>query len=509
RAEGGIDLSALSADSLRERRLDFLERFVDFRLKVRAARAAGYDQDSSYLDEIENYRDDLAGPYFTDAEILDGIIRDLYDKGQEEIEVSHLLLLANDETPPEDTLASFAAIQAIRDSIVTGQLTFREAAINNSEDPSVSRPEGQIGSGGDLNWLTAGRTVLPFEDAMYETPVGSVSEPVRSQYGYHLVYVTGRRPTPSEISASHILIRWPGDTAEDSAAVYNQIGAIQQRLASGESFDALATELSEDPGSAVNGGDLGTFGPGRMVPPFEAAAYALEAPGDVSEPVETRFGVHLIQLTGITPRPTFEEQYDDLKRQAQGLPRTSLKRLEVGREERVARGAEFFPDVIRQALAGLETDSTLVLAARGFGSAAADTFATLDGTAFTLDDLGLRVRGARINPGDDPVEAIVEFADETLTTLAVEAAIGSLEERNPEFARLFQGYAQGVLLFRIAEDSVWTRASEDSLGLQRVYDANRSAYQWPERRRVLAFRTPSDSLLRAVTADLDAGMAPE
>lgn len=509
RAEGGIDLASLSADSLRERRLDFLERYVDFRLKVRAARAAGYDQDSSYMAEIEDYRDDLAGPYFTDAEILDDIVRDIYEKSKEEIEVSHLLLLANDETPPEDTLARYNAIQAIRDSIVTGQITFREAAINNSEDPSVSRPEGQLGSGGDLNWLTAGRTVLPFEDAMYDTPVGSVSEPVRSQYGYHLVYVTDRRPTPSQISARHILIRWSGGTPEDSASTRAQIAAIQDRLGAGESFEALATELSEDPGSAERGGDLGTFGPGRMVAPFEAAAYALEAPGDVSGPVETQFGVHLIQLSGVTPFPSFEEQYDAIKRTAQGLPRTSLRRLEVGREERAARGAEFFPDAIRAALMGVEADSTVLFAARGFGDAAADTFATLDGTAYTLEDLGQRVRGARINTNDNAVEAIVDFADEVLTSLAVDAAVASLEDRNPEFARLFQGYAQGVLLFRIAEDSVWTKASEDSLGLQRVYEANRSQYRWPERRRILAFRTPGDSLLRAVEADLSAGMSPE
>ena len=509
RAESGLDLGALTPDSLRERRLDFLERYVDFRLKVRAARAAGYDQDSSYLAEVADYRDDLAGPYFTDAEILEGIIRDLYDKGAEQVEVSHILLLANEETAPEDTLAKLTRLQSIRDSIVAGQIAFGDAAAAYSEDPSAQRPEGQLGARGNLNWLSAGQVVLPFEDAMYRTPVGEVSEPVRSQYGYHLVYVTGRRPTPQPISARHILIRWPGPTAADSAQARATLDSLRAEVASGADFAALATEFSDDPGSAANGGDLGEFGPGRMVPPFEAAAFALENVGDVSDPVETRFGVHLIQLTATSERPSFDEAYDELKRTAQRLPRTSLRRQAVGREERDARGATFSPEVVRAALAGVAADTLASFAADGFGAASGEVFASLEGTDYTLGDLGEAMGRGRLPSRSTPEASVVAFADEFLSERAVDAAVASLEDRDPEFARLFKGYTEGVLLFRIAEDSVWTRASTDTLGLERTYEANREAYRWPERRRILAFRTPGDSLLRAVVDDLRAGMTPQ
>ena len=515
RAEGGLDTAALSDDSVHARRLDFLERYVDFRLKVRSAREAGYDQDSSYLAEVANYRNDLAGPYFTDSAILDGIIRDLYEKGKEQVEVSHILLLANDQTPPADTLAQFNKLKAIRDSIVSGQITFAEAAMRNSEDPSAQRPEGELGSQGKLGYLSAGRTVLPFEDAMYDTPVGEISQPVRSQFGYHLVYVTDRRPTPTPVSARHLLIRWPAPTEagaptpEDSAAVVAQVESLRQRALAGEDFATLARQYSEDPGSKESGGDLGTFGPGRMVPPFENAAFALQNVGDISGPVETQFGVHLIQLTGREAPASYEQQYDQLKRTAQNLPRTSLKRQKVGREERAARGAEFFPEVIRASLEGVAADTLLEFAAAGFGDASGETFATLDGTAYTLEDLSTALARARFQPTEDPAALVVDFADQYLTNEAVEAAIGSLEDRDPEFARLFRGYTEGVLLFRIAEDSVWTRASEDSLGLQATYEANRASYRWPQRRRILAFRTPADSVLRAVVADLQGGMTPE
>ncbi|OZC03310.1 peptidylprolyl isomerase [Rubricoccus marinus] len=509
RAEGGLERSEISADSLRERRLDFLERYTDFRLKVRSAREAGYDRDSSYLAEVDEYRNDLAGPYFTDAEIMDGIVRDLYEKGKEQIEVSHILMLVSEETAPADTLAQLTKLRAVRDSIMSGQITFAEAARRNSEDPSAQRPAGQVGADGNLNWLSAGRVVLPFEDAMYNTPVGEISEPVRSQFGYHLVYVTDRRPTPTPVSARHILISWTGPTPQDSAAVYARIDSVQARLAAGDSFEALAAEVSQDPGSAARGGDLGSFGPGRMVPPFEQAAFALQNVGDVSAPVETRFGVHLIQLTGREEPASYEEQYAELKRTAQSLPRTSLRRQQVGREERAARGAVFMPEVVRSAVQGIPTDSVLAYAQGGFGDASGEVFATMEGTEYTLGDLATPMRRARIAPSDNLTPALVQFADDYLTEQAVEAAIGSLQDRDPEFARLFRGYTEGVLLFRIAEDSVWTRASADTLGLMRTYEANRGAYRWPERRRILAFRTPGDSLLRAVRADLEAGMTPE
>ncbi|HIG75581.1 MAG TPA: hypothetical protein EYQ24_13690 [Bacteroidetes bacterium] len=508
RAESGLDLASLPADSVEERRKDFLERYVDFRLKVKSAREAGYDQDSTYQAELDAYRDQLAGPFFTDAEILDDIVRDLYDKSQEQIQVSHLLLLADETSSPADTLAKLERISAIRDSIVAGQLEFGVAAARHSEDPSARRPQGQIGAMGDLGYLSAGRTVLAFEDGMYATPVGEVSEPVRSPYGYHLIYVRDRRPTPTPVSARHILRQWSGNTAADSAAVRDRVNALRDSILAGADFGDVAREFSEDPGSAVSGGDLGTFGPGRMVPPFENAAFALENVGDISDLVETRFGVHIIQLTGREEPASYEDRYDELKRVAQNLPRTALRRQKVGREEREARGTTFMPEVIRAALADVPADSVMGFVLDGFDTAGADTFAVIGDQSYTLDALTTPVRRARLDLSEDAADRLVSFADDFLDNEAVELAIGSLEDRDPEFARIFQSYANGVLLFRIAEDSVWTRAAQDTTGLMATYEANRSAYRWPERRRILAFRTPADSLLRTVREELASGDSP-
>ena len=481
-----------------ERRRDFLTRYVDFRLKVAAARAAGYDRDSAYTAEVAEYRDQLAGPYFTDRQILDDIVRDIYDKQAEQVSVSHLLLRVGPYAPAPDTLAAYERAVAIRDSIRAGQISFEAAARRYSQDPSAAQ------NGGALGYFSGGQTVLPFEDAAYRTPVGQIGGPIRTQFGYHLLEVTDRRPAKGEIQAAHILIRPTGGTAADTAAAVATVDSLRARVLAGEDFGTLARQYSQDPGSAPQGGDLGQFGEGRMVPEFQAAAFALDTPGDVSPPVRTQFGVHLIQLTRKVPRPTYDEAYDDIRQNALRLPRTALKRRKIGREFREQSGGRFDAQVVRAALEQFPADSAYVRATRdGFGAMGANTFAVVGDTVLTVSRLQDVYRRTRV--GEDPVETLVAVAEDYADERSVEQAVAALEDRDPEFARVFRSYADGVLYFRAAEDSVWTRAKDDEAGLRTYYAAHRGQYRWPDRRRAFAFRSPSDSLLQTVVTDLNAG----
>ena len=483
-----------------ERRLDFLDRYVDFRLKVLSAREAGYARDSSYQAEVEAYRDQLAGPYFLDRQVLDGVVRDLYDKQAEEVEVSHVLFLLS---PAEtDTAAVYARARALKAQVEAGEVSFAEAAARDSEDPSAARNNGALG------WLTGGRTVLPFEDAAYSTPVGTVSDPVRTRFGVHLVQVTGRRPARPEIGARHILIRTSEEVPVDSATAV--IEGLRRRVLAGEDFAELARQFSEDTGSGAQGGDLGTFGAGRMVPPFEQAAFALAEVGDVSEPVETRFGVHLIQLTEVAERPSFDDAYPELRRLAEQLPRTALRRQALGREYMDEVGGAFDEALVRDAVMqyGADAARDSVLTA-GFGTFSDEPFATVGDSAYTFADLLPELRRTRYGP--HPAGEMVVAARSFVEEQAVEQALSRLEDRDPEFARVFRSYADGVLLFRIAEDSVWTPAREDTVGLRAAFDARPGQFRWPQRRRVLALRAggaQADSLLGALAAELDAGTAP-
>ncbi|MGB3544527.1 peptidylprolyl isomerase, partial [Rubrivirga sp.] len=397
-----------------ERRLDFLDRYVDFKLKVLAARDAGYAQDSSYQAEVEAYRDQLAGPYFLDRRVIDGIVEDLYEKQAEELDVSHILLLLSPAASPVDSAAAFERITAVRDSILAGQISFEDAAVRTSEDPSAAQNQGDLGT------LSGGRTVLPFEDAAYNTPVGQISEPVRTRFGVHILRVDARRPSRPEIGARHILIRTTPEVSVDSATAIVQ--DLRARALAGEDFGDLAREFSEDTGSGANGGDLGTFGRGRMVAPFEQAAFALEDVGDLSEPVVTRFGVHVIELTSVPERPALEDAYTELRRLAERLPRTALRRRALGREYIEDVGGDYDEALVREAVfqygEDAARDSVLVV---GFGDYSDREFATVGDSTFVLEDVLPTLRRTRFgpHPAGDMVEGARAFVEEA----AVEQAL--------------------------------------------------------------------------------------
>jgi len=244
-----------------------------------------------------------------------------------------------------------------------------------------------------------------------------------------------------------------------------------------------------------------------MVAPFEEAAFDLENVGDLSEPVETRFGVHLIQLTSVPERPTFAEAETGLRQLANRLPRTAIRRQAIGREYFDEVGGTYDDALVREAVLQYgEAQARDSVLTNGFGAYDDRTFATVGDSTYTLGQLVPQFRRTRFGP--HPAGQMIEDARGFVDEQAMEMALARLEDRDPEFGRVFRSYADGVLLFRIAEDSVWTPAREDSVGLRRYFDARPGQFRWPTRRRVLAFRAVSDSLLRAVATDLDGGMAP-
>lgn len=143
---------------------------------------------------------------------------------------------------------------------------------------------------------TARTALLVFSPDAFASEVEVTDDQVKAFYDENL---ESRFTQAHEVSARHILLKVDaGASDEDKAAVREKMEAVQKRLADGEEFAAVATEVSEDVGSATKGGDLGYFGKGRMVPPFEEAAFALE-PGGTSEIVESPFGFHIIRVEDV------------------------------------------------------------------------------------------------------------------------------------------------------------------------------------------------------------------
>ena len=482
---------------------DYLTRYVDFRLKVQQARDLGLADDPEILREINDYRDQLAKPYLLERTVLEDIVRDLYEKQKEEIHAAHILLNVAENAAPEDTLRAYTRLTAIRDSILAGA-DFAAMAVRHSEDPSAARNQG------DLSYFTGGRMIEAFEEQAYATPVGGVSPVFRTSFGYHILRVADRRAAVPEIRASHILVRLAdGASAADSAEARALVESLRERVLAGEDFATLARQYSDDEVSGQRGGDLDFFSRARMVEPFSNAAYALDEIGDVSGVVETPFGYHLIQLTDRKAPRTYEEAYPELKQLAERLPRTAVRRQAVGRAFRAEVGSTLDAAAIARATAAYPADTLLRRAVLGRFDAYGDsTFAAIGDSTFVLRDLADHIRTVRLTVAPDQHAQLLDLADGYLDEKAVELAAYRLEETDPQFRRIMQDYEDGVLLFRISEDSIWSAAARDSLGLLRHFEAHAEDYRFPERRRVVGFYSRNDSLLQAVVSGLDEGLTP-
>ena len=185
------DVSTPATDSV-EAYQEFLQQYVNFRLKVRAAREAGLDTLPSVQKEVRTYRQKMARPKVMRTEVYEPLVRDLYERRQQEVDVSHILKRVPPDASADDTLAAYRSMQTIADSIKRG-VSFEALAYRNSEDPSAQK-KGQRGYRGRIGYLRAGQIVKPFEDRMYKIAPDSVSDIFRTRFGYHILKVIDRRP---------------------------------------------------------------------------------------------------------------------------------------------------------------------------------------------------------------------------------------------------------------------------------------------------------------------------
>ena len=278
---------------------DYLDLYINFRLKVMEAEARGLDTNRSFQLELAGYRKQLAQPYLTADGMIEELKREAYERLTEEIRVSHILISSKPGDSPADTLAAYKEAQKVKKRLARGE-DFELTAMRYSDDPSVKDNKG------DLGYFTAFYMVYPFETAAYETKVGEISEIAKTRFGYHILKVHDRRPNSGEFTVAHILISSDPEISKVSDPEA-KIREIYKEIQDGDNFEDMARKFSDDTRSSGSGGVLPIFGVGRMMKPFEEAAFALKNDGDISEPFQTRLGWHIVKRLKVDKMGTYEE----------------------------------------------------------------------------------------------------------------------------------------------------------------------------------------------------------
>ncbi|WP_156810198.1 peptidylprolyl isomerase [Nitritalea halalkaliphila] len=278
-----------------------LRTFIDFQLKVSEALALGLDQTEAFQAEYESLKEELVRPFLIESSLREGEVKKSYDRMQEVVAASHILIQFPPAASQEDSLAVLRMTLQLKERAENGE-DFNALAAAYSEDPSASENKGRLG------YFTALQMVYPFEDAAYNLQIGQISDPVLTSFGYHLIKVEDRKPNPGQIQVSHILLRSRANDPVQEERALRRAEEIYLALEEDPSrWESLVETYSDDPGSKQNGGRLPFISLGSLVPEFERAAFNLNEIGAISLPVRSSFGFHIIRLEDKKPLASLEE----------------------------------------------------------------------------------------------------------------------------------------------------------------------------------------------------------
>ncbi|QNE40607.1 OmpA family protein [Hymenobacter sp. NBH84] len=488
---------------------EYLKLYTNFKLKVLDAEQRGLDTTQAFRRELDGYRQQLAQPYLTEKSVTDQLVREAYDRLSKEINASHILIRVAPDAAPKDTLAAYQKTQALRQRVTSGGEDFETVARQTSEDPSARE------NGGRLGYFTSMQMVYPFESAAYKTPVGQVSEPVRTRFGYHLIKVNDTRTAQGEIKVAHLMIRaTPNMPAADSATAKKKIDELYSRLQRGENWDKLVAQFSEDAGSAPNGGEIPAFGAGRMIPSFEEVAFKLQKPGDLSRPVQTPYGWHVIKLIEKMPVPSFEAMQPTLKSKVAKDSRSELnhaaflKRVKTENKfDENKAGKEYAFAKADTALANGRFKHVSMPVTKGKGKPSTNpTLFTINGKAYPATDfLAYVEQSQRPRPGDEPQHAMQVLYDQYVDQSLTNYERDNLESKYEDYRMLVKEYRDGILLFQLMDEKVWSKAIDDSVGLQKFFTEHQQDYQWAPRVQATVINAASPEVLKEAQQSLQVG----
>ena len=433
-----------------------LELFINYKLKVKEAYQLKLDTLPSYKKEIETYKNQLAAPYLQDTTFLDKMVKDVYFRVKNKVKAKHILIRTAKDARPKDTIKAYNKILKIRNRILAGE-DFEKVAQETSEDNSArdDAKSGRKGNKGNLGYFDAFKMVTPFEDAAYNTKVGQVSKPFRTQFGYHILKVDDLKPSEGEIEAAHILILDTTDVGK------KKIFEVYEKLIVNNSFEELAKQYSEDNGSKNRGGKLGKFGTGRMVKPFEDAAFSLQKEGAFSKPFKTRFGWHIVKLIKKHPVKPFKELEKELRNKIKNSARMQMSETAVINKLKATynivenEAAKKILD--RKNIRAIPKDSLQIM------------MFSINDKKIKQEDFIDYIKNRR----NQPIFSLFEmFKNQEILTYYKE----NLVNTEPEYAYILKEYEDGLLLFELMQDKIWNKSTKDTLGLQNYFEKHKANY---------------------------------
>lgn len=489
---GGIDKA--KEDSISNYK-KFLDLYVNYRMKLRDAFVRGYYSDADMKKELMDYKANIGSTLYLNDELIKPGVKELYDRRKFEFRAAHIMLRP-DSSMNEEQVINLG--NELINRINNGE-SFEELAKKYSKDP-YSKDKG-----GDVGYVTAGEITIPdIEDAIYSTSPGSIyPKLLKSNFAYHIIKVIEKLPRRFMIRAQHILASSRDSLGNvDTLKAYNKILEVQKKLQAGEDFGELAKQYSDDKYSAKKNGDIGFFSRHRMVPEFENAAFKLKV-GEISPIIKTNYGYHIIKVTDEKPLPTFDESKDELEKTYKNIRyKTDLAKLKNKLKQQSK--FEIKEDVYKRIVSSLDTikianaywqtkihsdlGNAVIFNVNNNGAVCDSLFNFMQNK---IDYSNLKLNENVLK------QAIDDYAGELL----IKEKAMNYDKVNPEFATLIEEYENGIYLFKILDEEVWSKVSIDSNMARNYYDKNKENFRWKDRVEFKEIHVNKDSLAQKIYSD--------
>ncbi len=457
------------------------ESFLNYKLKVIEAESMNLDDSEEFNMEFASIKESLVAPFLIKNSIEEGEVKKVYGRLQEIVRARHILFQFPPNASNEDSIAMLKMALKVKAELENGG-DFNALALNYSDDPSAKVNKG------DLGYFTGLQMVQQFEEAAYTLPVGNISDPILTDFGYHIIQVNGRQANPGEVQVSHILVRFDSENASQEESARRRISDIYAEIQKESTiWEEIVQAYSEDPATKSSGGILPWFGVGTMIPEFEVAGFSLTEIGEVSPPIRTPYGYHILRLEGKKGLQSYEEVEQSIRSKILRNSKTGMIQSQVVAIQKARFGFQENESGISNLTAAVTATDLM-----GFGTAiqqknlrGTELF-KVNTTSYTVGDLWNFMQAQEITPRGDETFLELWLAKFTEVTLA-KTEEEDLESNNKDYQKLLKEYRDGILLFSLTNQEVWQKGLNDSIGQQAFFAKNSQNYQW--KTRVQAYLT--------------------
>ena len=459
---------------------EYLDLYINSRLKIRQAYDKGYDTLPQIKAEVDNLRSQIVENYMSDPKANERLAKEAFQRSLKDIHVAHIFIA---EDPNTDTAVSRKKLSEVERRLAKGE-DFLSVAQQFSNDPSVRENKG------DINYITVFTLPYEFESIIYNTPVGTYSKPYHSKAGFHIFKNLGERKALGKVKIQQILVAIPPNADEATKRKEARLAdSIYQRLVAGDNIATLATIYSNDVISAAASANVPEISVGQFDPAFEKLIWSMKD-NSLNKPFLSANGYHIIKKIGATPvisDPNNKTNLENLKQRILIDDRWKTSRDFI--YETVKRNG-FQKYAYTDAALWALSDSLLDLKPAGAGrsmNTESPLFRIKD-SVFKVSDWINYAQMNRYRSDRNGLKPYPGLMDEFLKNTMYQYYHDHLEDYNEEFRNQMNEFRDGNLFFEIMQQEVWNKAQADSLALVALYEKNKANYQWkPSSEAVIFF----------------------